>query len=68
MRFRMPAEWEPHERTLIGFPCRASSWGSSFETGRHEHWIELLDERLEKIVAVFELLESKYKTLASRLN
>ncbi len=37
------------------------------ETSRHEHWIELLDERLEKIAGVFELLESKYKELASRL-
>lgn len=37
------------------------------ETSRHDHWIELLDERLEKIAAVFELLESKYKALASRL-
>jgi len=36
MRFRMPAEWEPHERTLIGFPCRPSTWGATFETGRQE--------------------------------
>ena len=36
MTFRMPAEWQPHERTLIGFPCRPSSWGASFETGRRE--------------------------------
>ena len=37
------------------------------ETGRHEHWTELLHERLEKIGAVFELLDEKYKALASRL-
>jgi agmatine deiminase len=36
MRFRMPAEWEPHERTLIGFPCRPSTWGNTFEAGRQE--------------------------------
>ena len=33
---RMPAEWEAHERTLIGFPCRESSWGKTFEQGRDE--------------------------------
>ena len=36
MTFRMPAEWEPHERTLIGWPCRLSSWGKSLELGRAE--------------------------------
>jgi agmatine deiminase len=25
--FRMPAEWSPHERTLMTWPCRASLWG-----------------------------------------
>lgn len=24
---RMPAEWEPHERTLMGWPCRRELWG-----------------------------------------
>lgn len=33
------------------------------EIGRHEHWTELLDERLEKIAAVFTLLEEKYAAL-----
>ncbi len=37
------------------------------EIGRHEHWTDLLDERLEKIAGVFEQLEGKYKGLASRL-
>ncbi len=37
------------------------------EIGRHEHWTELLDERLEKIGGVFELLDEKYNELASRL-
>ncbi|MEL6570263.1 MAG: agmatine deiminase family protein [Pseudomonadota bacterium] len=35
-RFRMPAEWEPHQRTLIGWPCRAWSWGDTLEQGRAE--------------------------------
>lgn len=30
------------------------------EAGRHEHWTELLDERLEKINDVWELVERKY--------
>ena len=38
-----------------------------FEIGRHDHWTDLLDERLEKIAAIWDLLESKYKELASRL-
>lgn len=37
------------------------------ETERHEHWIELLDERLEKIAAVYEQLDEKYAALSSRL-
>ncbi|MGH2856633.1 MAG: agmatine deiminase family protein [Solirubrobacteraceae bacterium] len=28
---RLPAEWEPHERTLMGWPCRAELWGETFE-------------------------------------
>lgn len=36
MTFRMPAEWEPHERTLIAWPCRVSSWGETLEQGRAE--------------------------------
>lgn len=36
MTFRMPAEWEPHARTLIGWPCREWSWGDTLEQGRDE--------------------------------
>lgn len=25
----MPAEWEPHQRTFMAWPCRASLWGSA---------------------------------------
>jgi agmatine deiminase len=28
---RLPAEWEPHERTLMGWPCRLELWGETFE-------------------------------------
>ncbi len=36
MVFRMPAEWAPHARTLIGWPCRPTSWGDSLAQGRAE--------------------------------
>jgi agmatine deiminase len=28
---RIPAEWEPHERTLMGWPCRRELWGETLE-------------------------------------
>ncbi len=37
------------------------------ETGRHEHWTELLDERLEKIADLYELLDRKYKDLRPQM-
>ena len=36
MRLTMPAEWAPHERTLMGWPCRPTSWGSRLAQGRAE--------------------------------
>lgn len=36
MTFAMPAEWERHERTIMGWPCRASSWGHTMAAGRAE--------------------------------
>lgn len=33
------------------------------ETERHEHWTQLLDERLEKISDIYELLDKKYREL-----
>lgn len=36
------------------------------ETERHEHWTQLLDERLEKIAALWELLDGKYRSVRSR--
>lgn len=33
---RLPAEWEPHARTVMGFPCRPASWGAAFAAGRAE--------------------------------
>ena len=38
------------------------------EASRHEHWTELLDERLEKIGEVWELLERKYDELRSEMS
>jgi agmatine deiminase len=33
----MPAEWEPHQRTFIAWPCRASLWGSAAALERARH-------------------------------
>jgi agmatine deiminase len=32
--FAMPAEWEPHARTLMAWPSRLSLWGSAERMGR----------------------------------
>src|SRR5947209_20303523 len=34
---RWPAEWEPHERTLMGWPCRAELWGETIEQARSDY-------------------------------
>ncbi|HEX4672868.1 MAG TPA: agmatine deiminase family protein, partial [Solirubrobacteraceae bacterium] len=34
---RMPAEWEPHERTLMGWPCRRELWGALLEPARADY-------------------------------
>jgi agmatine deiminase len=34
---RLPAEWEPHERTLMGWPCRLELWGETIERAREEY-------------------------------
>jgi hypothetical protein len=49
------------------FRFEAMTWrvsGLRVETDRHEHWTELLDERIEKIAGVFDLLDRKYEELA----
>jgi agmatine deiminase len=32
----MPPEWAPHERTLMGWPCRRELWGDELAAARHE--------------------------------
>jgi agmatine deiminase len=34
---RTPAEWEPHERTLMGWPCRPELWGQTIEQARADY-------------------------------
>jgi agmatine deiminase len=34
---RLPAEWEPHERTLMGWPCRAALWGETIAQARSDY-------------------------------
>lgn len=44
----MPAEWEPHERTIMGFPCHQAQWGEHLLDGR-QAWAEVA-----RTVAEFE--------------
>ena len=32
--YRMPAEWEPHARCWMAWPCRASLWGDGLDAAR----------------------------------
>ncbi len=34
---RYPGEWEPHERTIMGWPCRAELWGPTLERARGDY-------------------------------
>jgi agmatine deiminase len=34
---RTPAEWEPHERTLMGWPCREELWGETLDQARSDY-------------------------------
>jgi agmatine deiminase len=34
---RLPAEWEPHERTLMGWPCREELWGETMTQARCDY-------------------------------
>ena len=34
---RTPAEWEPHERTLMGWPCRVELWGETMDQARADY-------------------------------
>jgi agmatine deiminase len=33
----MPAEWEPHELTIMGWPCRPELWGETLERARADY-------------------------------
>jgi agmatine deiminase len=33
----MPAEWELHERTIMGWPCRAELWGETVERAKADY-------------------------------
>jgi agmatine deiminase len=34
---RTPAEWEPHERTIMGWPCREDLWGETLAQARTDY-------------------------------
>lgn len=33
----MPAEWDPHERTIMGWPCRRELWGETLEQAKRDY-------------------------------
>jgi len=33
----MPAEWAPHERTIMGWPCREEIWGDQLPQAKHDY-------------------------------
>ncbi len=37
MSLRYPGEWEPHERTIMGWPCRRDLWGSILAQARADY-------------------------------
>jgi agmatine deiminase len=37
VNMRMPAEWEPHERTLMGWPCRRELWGETLADAKRDY-------------------------------
>ena len=34
---RYPGEWEPHELTIMGWPCRTELWGPTLERARQDY-------------------------------
>ena len=34
---RMPAEWAPHERTIVCWPARETMWQEAFADAKAEH-------------------------------
>ena len=34
---RTPAEWEPHDQTLMGWPCRVELWGQTLAQARADY-------------------------------
>ena len=35
--FHMPAEWEPHERCWMAWPCRVETWGDNLDATRRTY-------------------------------
>jgi agmatine deiminase len=35
--YRMPAEWDRHERTLLAWPTRAALWAGAFEAAKRDY-------------------------------
>ena len=58
--FRMPAEWAPHERTLMGWPCRRELWGDQLGHAKADY------AATANAVAAFEPLTMVVRRRAGR--
>jgi agmatine deiminase len=65
MSMRMPAEWAPHERTLMCWPARESLWGERFARAEADH------AEIANAIAAFEPVlmaaDPRYAARARRL-
>ncbi|HLF85057.1 MAG TPA: agmatine deiminase family protein [Blastocatellia bacterium] len=70
MGFRMPAEWEPHEATWIGWPHNRTDWPGKFTT---IPWVygeivrKLAPGELVRIIVNSEAHEARARRVLSRV-
>ena len=58
----MPAEWAPHERTIMGWPCRQEIWGDQLGQAKASG----IEQYLRLIVNVVERQEERNRTRRAR--
>ena len=67
--FRMPAEWEPHEATWLGWPHNASDWPGKLAT---IHWVygemvrKLADGERVRILVPSQVHEERARSVLAR--
>ena len=61
----MPAEWMPHERCWMAWPCPQEYWGDAFESARHAY--ALVARTIARFEAVSMLANPSELAVARRL-